>query len=64
MTGRAAPKEPTEPVHLRLPRSIVRRADHWAVEEDKYRNEMIATLLKEALDARGLGPWEPSGGEG
>lgn len=39
-------------VMVRLPRDLVREVDHLSVDEDLYRGEMMALLMREALDAR------------
>ena len=48
--------EPPILVQVRLPRKLVRRLDHFAIDEDLYRAQAVALLLAEALRARGIPP--------
>lgn len=39
----------TEVVHVRLPKTLVKGVDHVAVDEDLYRQDVIAQMLAAAL---------------
>ena len=40
-----------EVCHVRLSKELLKRLDHWAVEEDIFRREAVERLLTQALDA-------------
>lgn len=44
--------EPTERVHFRCPRGLLRRIEDEARTEDRNRTGMMVRLMREALDAR------------
>lgn len=48
-----------EPVQLvvRIPKSLLKRLDHFAVEQDWFRGQAVAVLLAEALDLT-QGAWD------
>lgn len=37
------------PVQVRLPRGLIRKIDHLAIDWDLYRNELIEQLLMEGM---------------
>lgn len=46
----APPKPERETVHVRMPRDLLKRLDHWAVEEDLPRDRAVTFLVRLALD--------------
>ena len=40
-----------ELIHVRLSKTLMKRLDHWAVEQDIFRREAVERLLTLALDA-------------
>jgi hypothetical protein len=46
-------------LHLRLSRHVIKRLDHWSVENEMTRQKAVELLLTEALDSRNF-HWPPS----
>lgn len=36
-------------MHIKLPKELLRKLDHWAIERDMYRNAAVCELLAGAL---------------
>ena len=49
----------TELIHTRLPKALLKRLDHFAVEAGLYRQEAVQLLIEEALDTGGF-HWPPA----
>ena len=46
-------QEDSEIVHVRLPKELIKKIDHLAVDEDLYRQGVFERLLVIALDVVG-----------
>lgn len=43
--ARPASPENTEVIHVRLPKHIIKQVDHFAVDEELYRQDAMSRLL-------------------
>ncbi len=53
------PTEPSEVVHVKLPRALVKTIDHLAVERECFRHDAMVLLLEAGLQSLGF-TWPPA----
>ena len=44
------PKPERGQLHIKLPVDLLKRLDHWAIDQDMFRVEAVESLLTLALD--------------
>lgn len=45
--------EDREVIHIRMPRKLIKRLDHYAVDTDMFRDRAVSFLVELALDSLG-----------